>query len=553
MAHYEYHIPYFFKLRPNDPVEKVPNLPAGGSFKKRRNIANWIGSEMRKIRINIADGIRSEVRKYPALQRVFQLSVILLDKYHTLKPISEDDLELTAKACIYIADTNERPNHEPRPNGDAFLVKLYSVLHTLNWEVDYDTPYDKFLAYIKNHPVKEQVRLLCVYLLSIHMVSTYYLLYEPAELVKHVIEFSTKVTDPTTDLNSFIKSDINYMFCWMLWQKVSKWGLMTYVKANKLPKLPQVICGWSIGVTIDQIKKTVTTPFSNTLPKLESVSTQNKIGRGVFGSVYQVDLKNGMRVAAKRYILPSYGHREDDLETHCLRELNILKYVNHPNIVKMHGYEINSGSLHIFFEMLDQTLERHLKLNPKLPKETRRSYMLDLMNGLSYLHSNMIIHCDLTCKNVMITQNQLKIIDLGMSRRLTSSSCTATLRCTTCALWYRPLEILQGNKTFQFEFDMWSAGCVSYYILNGKDLFDHDFRCDATIGKLNEEKKMLHAIKIYKKERLDNLLKLYPREIKLIRRMLLEDPKIRITASDAIEQMIKEDAVKLMAIEEQSE
>src|SRR5579872_6312323 len=459
--HYMYHIPHFFKLKPNDPVEKVANLPAANSFKKRRQIADWI---------------RSEVRKYPASQRVFQLSVILLDKYHTLKPISETELDLTAKVCIYIADIYESLNRSPRPAGDAFLVKLYSVLNTLNWEVDYDTPYDKFLVYIKdNPPIKKSQRFLCVYLLSIYMMSTYYLLYEPTELIKYVVDFSIKVTNPSTDISSFIESNINYMLCWMLWRKASEWDLMTYVKANKLPILPQITCGWNIRVTVDQIKKTTIIPPPFILPKLESDFTQNKIGRGVFGSVYQVDLKNSIRVAAKRYTLPSNGAEEDDLESHCLRELSILKSLNHPNIVKMYGYEVNSGFINIFFEMLDQTLERHLKLNPTLPKETRRSYILDLMKGLSYLHSNGIIHCDLTSKNVMITHDQLKIIDLGMSRRLTSNSRSVTLRSTICALWFRPIEILQGTSktfktytTFKFEFDMWSAGCVSYHVLSEK-------------------------------------------------------------------------------------
>jgi hypothetical protein len=544
MTHYAYHIPYFFKLKPNDPIEKVPNLPPGNSFKKRRHIADWI---------------RSEVRKYPISQRIFQLSVILLDKYHTLAPISEAELELTAKVCVYIADTCESPNHIPRPKGNPFLVKLYSVLNTLNWEVDYDTPYDKFLAHIKDHPIKKNVRFLSVYLLSIYMMSTHYLLYEPTKLVKYIIDFSTKVTDPSTDLETFIKSDINYMLCWMLWQKVSKWSLMTHVKASKLPTLPQVTGGWSLGVTIDQIKETILATPLNALIQLESDSTQNKIGRGVFGSVYQVDLTNGMRVAAKRYDLPEDGTKEEELETHCLRELNILKFVNHPNIVKLYGYEVNSGfELNIFFELLDQTLEKHLKLNPKLPGETRRSYMSDLMKGLTYLHSNGIIHCDLTSKNVMITQGQLKIIDLGMSRRLTSSSRTVTMRSTTCALWYRPLEILQGKKTFQFEFDMWSAGCVCYYMFSGKDIFEHDFRGNDALVKLNEEQRMLHAIKIYKKERLDNLSKSYPRETKLIRRMLVDEPKMRITANNVQKQMMKEDMVKenivkLTVIEEKSE
>ena len=85
-----------------------------------------------------------------------------------------------------------------------------------------------------------------------------------------------------------------------------------------------------------------------------------------------------------------------------------------------------------------------------------------LLNGLYYIHSNKILHRDMKAANILITKmGILKLADFGLARAFSigrSKENRYTNRVVT--LWYRPPELLLGERNYGPPIDMWGAGCI---------------------------------------------------------------------------------------------
>lgn len=531
--------PYFTKLKINDALTTTVHRPPGGSFKKRRSIADQIYGMLDR-----------ENENY---KRIFHLSLILLDKYHIIHYVQPENLQITATACLYIAVIHEITN-QILPHKSDLMNHVNKILDTLNWEIDLDTPHDALMVYIQNlqNPIEETVVSLSGHITDIFVISAHYLRYEPMFLAKNVVEFASLLIAKPPNLEQTIDTNSHYMLCWHLLKKSSKWNLEHFDAHNGAPdvasnvasdvtplNIPLITCKLSLLIVLDLVvqNQTNTLPkHSKHLSKLIVHKRLEKLGRGTYGTVYKVKLTDDSVVAAKRYTLPFNG-LDDDLETHYLRELNILKSIDHINIVKMYGYGINNeNNLEIYLELMDHSLEDNLRDNPMLPIESKKIYISDLLHGVDYLHSNNIIHRDLSYQNIMIKNCRLKIIDFGMSRRL-SAPCKELSRHTcVCTLIYRPIEILLGATSYKFEFDMWSVGCVIHYILTRKHMFEYNYYLDPDVSHESSEMRTIHMIKTYRDIRISELEKNYPLEANLLKKMLTFDPSERITASEAIDQ-----------------
>jgi cyclin-dependent kinase 9 len=89
--------------------------------------------------------------------------------------------------------------------------------------------------------------------------------------------------------------------------------------------------------------------------------------------------------------------------------------------------------------------------------------MQQLLNGLYYIHSNKIIHRDMKAANVLITkQGILKLADFGLARAISINKNGQPNRYTNrvVTLWYRPPELLLGERNYGPAVDTWGAGCI---------------------------------------------------------------------------------------------
>lgn len=96
--------------------------------------------------------------------------------------------------------------------------------------------------------------------------------------------------------------------------------------------------------------------------------------------------------------------------------------------------------------------------------------MLQLLNGLSHLHDNWILHRDIKTSNLLLNhRGRLRIGDFGLAREYGSPLKRYTGLVVT--LWYRAPELLLGAEKYSTPVDLWSAGCVFSELLTKKPLF----------------------------------------------------------------------------------
>ena len=150
---------------------------------------------------------------------------------------------------------------------------------------------------------------------------------------------------------------------------------------------------------------------------------QTLIGRGSFGNVYKAEW-NDQPVAAK--ILHDYLFEPRDSQGYVKKfedECRILQRLKHRNVVQLLEFVISHSEPPILItELLNCDLGKYIeRLHPaKLPLDDTASILLDVAEGLVYLHHDCnppIVHRDLACKNVLLTNGkQAKIADLGLAK-----------------------------------------------------------------------------------------------------------------------------------------
>lgn len=216
------------------------------------------------------------------------------------------------------------------------------------------------------------------------------------------------------------------------------------------------------------------------------------VGTGGSGAVYSaIDRETDQRVALKRLIL------RDQLNCRAaLRELKILKKLEHENVVKLtkvvdtEGSPIKESSvenikgaseLFLVEELLDSDLHQILQSNGKLREDYVKLFLYQLLRGLKYIHSANIVHRDVKPSNILVDSKTLllSIGDFGRSRIIDPAySHTGYLTHRISTLWYKAPELLLNSSVYDSSVDIWAAGCVFAEMLLGKPLFEGKHEMD---------------------------------------------------------------------------
>ncbi|KAL1639820.1 Protein kinase of the Mitotic Exit Network [Diplodia intermedia] len=187
------------------------------------------------------------------------------------------------------------------------------------------------------------------------------------------------------------------------------------------------------------------------------------LGKGAFGSVYRaLNWGTGETVAIKQVKLADLPKNELRV---IMLEIDLLKNLNHPNIVKYHGFVKDAQSLYIILEYCENgSLHTICKNFGKFPENLVAIYMSQVLHGLLYLHDQGVIHRDIKGANILTTKEGLvKLADFGVATKtagLHDSSVVGT------PYWMAPEVIeLSGATTAS---DIWSLGCTVIELLDGK-------------------------------------------------------------------------------------
>ena len=195
------------------------------------------------------------------------------------------------------------------------------------------------------------------------------------------------------------------------------------------------------------------------------------IGEGVYGKVYQaMNLDTGELIAVKSYTLSATAYSADKELLNIKHELSILKSLNHPNVVKYFQVDYNdqTNTVDILMEYVPSgSMNALLAKYARFSEAAIRNYTRQLLEGLSYLHSNEIIHRDLKSANLLITEGGcLKLSDFGCSRRFDSSVSAQSQSFKGSPYWMAPEVVSREGHSFPA--DIWSLGCLVIEMASGK-------------------------------------------------------------------------------------
>jgi len=123
------------------------------------------------------------------------------------------------------------------------------------------------------------------------------------------------------------------------------------------------------------------------------------------------------------------------------------------------------------FEYLDQDLKKYMDAHGgEVEQELVKSFLYQLLKGISVVHEHRILHRDLKPQNLLISKKgDLKLADFGLARAFGIPVRGYSNEVVT--LWYRAPDVLLGSKKYSTEIDIWSAGCIFGEMSTGKPLF----------------------------------------------------------------------------------
>ncbi|XP_007897011.1 testis-specific serine/threonine-protein kinase 6-like [Callorhinchus milii] len=163
------------------------------------------------------------------------------------------------------------------------------------------------------------------------------------------------------------------------------------------------------------------------------------------------------------------------------RELAILRGIKHPHIVHVYEFiEVRNGKVYIVMELVSTNLLEILQQRNCLPCQEAKHLFTQITKAIKYLHERDIVHRDLKCENILLTeQMQVKLADFGFGRKCQGYPELSSTFCGSAA--YSPPEVLLRVPYDPKKDDVWSMGVILYMVVTGYMPFN-----DANICKLPE-------------------------------------------------------------------
>ena len=199
------------------------------------------------------------------------------------------------------------------------------------------------------------------------------------------------------------------------------------------------------------------------------------LGQGSFGIVYLVKHKQLNTYFAMK-IIKKLNRKEN--EEMLMNEINILRKIDHPNIVKINDFYTTCSEYIIVTEYCSEgELFYEIKNCAPFNEALAGWYMKQILSAVSYCHKLKIIHRDLKPENILISKktkngfNIIKIIDFGTAIFFNKNNDDKSL---TGSIYYISPEVLSKKRNYTEKCDVWSCGIIMYILLTGQPPFNGD-------------------------------------------------------------------------------
>ncbi|KAK9823005.1 hypothetical protein WJX81_005420 [Elliptochloris bilobata] len=196
-----------------------------------------------------------------------------------------------------------------------------------------------------------------------------------------------------------------------------------------------------------------------------------ELGRGAYGQVFKgMDTRTGDCVAIKQL---SLGGMSQDNLAGIMGEIDLLKNLNHPNIVKYVGSFKTRTHLYIILEFMENgALSSVIKPSKfgAFPESLAAVYIAQVLQGLAYLHEQGVVHRDIKGANILTTKDGVvKLADFGVAAQLSEEAGgdeELRLRVAGTPYWMAP-EVIELTSVTAAA-DIWSVGCLAIELLTGQ-------------------------------------------------------------------------------------
>ena len=252
---------------------------------------------------------------------------------------------------------------------------------------------------------------------------------------------------------------------------------------------------------------------------------EKALGQGSFGTVYLVKHLQLQRYFAMKVIKKK--SKSPTEEESLMNEINILRKLDHPNILKITDFYNLKNEHNIITEYCQEgELFDEIKANAPFSEALTGWYMRQILQAVCYCHGCHIVHRDLKPENILIVKrmkngfHHIKIIDFGTAKVFNKEKREHAL---IGSAYYIAPEVISRNYTEKC--DIWSCGIIMYILLTGRPPFngqtEDDIMKKIKIGTFEMTKYPWGIISQEAKDLINDLLQIKPTK--------------RITAEEALQ------------------
>ena len=243
--------------------------------------------------------------------------------------------------------------------------------------------------------------------------------------------------------------------------------------------------------------------------QIEDITLLRLLGKGSYGEVYLSQKQNALFATKK----VKRKKTDDEMTKYFKNEINILRILNHPNIVKLEEIKMDENNYYIVMEYinggeLSDYLKKYIdKYGNPFSEEIVQYLMKQIISALIYIHDLNIIHRDLKLENIMVDfdnekdkeelnmmKAKIKIIDFGFAIML-SSKFSLTNSAVGTFMYMDPKilkefdnqVLVDKSRGYGKEVDIWSLGCICYQLFRGKYPFEAK-TFEELVGKIDKGK-----------------------------------------------------------------
>lgn len=273
--------------------------------------------------------------------------------------------------------------------------------------------------------------------------------------------------------------------------------------------------------------------------RLGSYALGESIGAGGMGEVWSAQHELLKRPAAVKLIRPerlaAAGEAPATVLRRFAREAKATAALESPHTVTVYDYGVTQdGTFYYVMELLrGMDLESLVRRFGPLPSERVAALLAQLMKSLADAHSHGLVHRDIKPANIFAARlgtelDFVKVLDFGLVTAASDESDQSRLTQegnTSGTPAYLAPEIATGDAEIGPAVDIYSAGCVAYWLLTGRLVFDADNAMQMVLRHVRETPTPPSRV---------TELPIHPELERLVMQMLEKDPAKRPSSAHAI-------------------